>query len=270
MMTDEMRVNLTRWNELALLHAGTRSYNVAGFKAGETRLHDIELAEMGDVRGKTLLHLQCHFGLDTLSWAREGAVVTGVDWSDTAITIARELAEETGIGAAFVQSNIYNLPDVLDGQFDIVFTSYGVLWWLPDLAAWGRIIARYLKPGGAFFIAEAHPFAMTFDDTAGHRFLQARYPYFNTGPLRFEENGSYADPDAKVVNREEYGWNHSLSEIFAALLDAGLRIERLNEYERVPWKMLPMMESADGRWWQLPADQPSMPLLFTLRATKPA
>src|SRR4051794_3165531 len=124
MINDEMRANLARWNELAPIHARSRSYDLAGFKAGKTRLHDIELAEMGDVRGKSLLHLQCHFGLDTLSWAREGANVTGIDWSESAIDLARAISAETGVPGRFFRSNIYELTDVLDEQFDIVFTSY--------------------------------------------------------------------------------------------------------------------------------------------------
>src|SRR5436853_4157193 len=144
------RANRDRWNELAPLHARSAFYDVAGFKAGKTSLRPLELAEVGDVAGKALLHLQCHFGMDTLSWARLGAQVTGIDFSDKAIAIAQNLSQELNLDTTFICTELYNLPDVLDaaGAFDIIYTSYGAVGWLPDLQPWGSIIAHYLKPGG--------------------------------------------------------------------------------------------------------------------------
>ncbi|UCB52608.1 MAG: class I SAM-dependent methyltransferase, partial [Candidatus Zixiibacteriota bacterium] len=146
-----MKQNLKHWNEVTPIHRKSEFYGVEGFKAGRCTLMPLEREELGDVSGKTLLHLQCHFGLDTLSWARLGARVTGVDFSEKAIDLAKSLSKELGIDADFVHSNIYHLPDVLKGEFDIAYTSHGVLCWLPDLAEWGRIIARFLKPGGTFY-----------------------------------------------------------------------------------------------------------------------
>src|SRR5919206_2445351 len=164
-MNKYVESNRSLWDGWTRLHAHSEFYDLAGFKAGRSSLKDIELAEVGDVRGRSLLHLQCHFGQDTLSWARLGAEVTGVDFSTEAIRLARALNEELHIPARFIQSNIYALPDVLDERFDIVFTSYGVLAWLPDLDAWGEIVARYLKPGGFFYIVENHPLTgMVSDD----------------------------------------------------------------------------------------------------------
>ena len=149
--------NRAHGDEATPIHVRSAFYDVAAFKAGKTSLQRIEIEELGDVKGKTLLHLMCHFGLDTLSWARAGALVTGVDFSSEALVQARGLAEELNIPAHFVETNIYELPSVLEERFDIVFTSYGVLCWLPDLAEWARIIARSLRQGGTFHMLEDHP-----------------------------------------------------------------------------------------------------------------
>src|SRR3954464_11903705 len=156
-MHDEyIQSNRKLWNDWTGIHAQSEFYDVESFKEGKFRLHPIEKEELGDVRGKTLLHLQCHFGLDTLSWANLGAIVTGADFSDKAIDLARELSRETGLPATFICSNIYDLPAALEGQFDIVFTSHGVLGWLPDMPNWGKVVAHFLKPGGTFYVAEVH------------------------------------------------------------------------------------------------------------------
>ena len=154
-MTSDRRIALNRanWNERTRVHAGSDFYDVAGFKDGRITLNEFERAGVGDVRGKSFLHLQCHFGLDTLSWARLGANATGVDISDDAIGLARKLNDEVGLDAKFVRSDIYDLPQVLDGEFDIVYTAMGVLAWLPDLAAWAEVVARYLKPRRALLPA---------------------------------------------------------------------------------------------------------------------
>ena len=147
-MEQYLEANRKLWDQWTAEHEASPFYDVAGFRAGKDRLRSIELSEMPDVRGKTLLHLQCHFGLDTLAWARRGAIASGVDFSEQSIALARSLSQELGIAADFYCSDIYNLPAVLDGQFDIVFTSYGVLHWLKDLQRWGEVIAHFLKPGG--------------------------------------------------------------------------------------------------------------------------
>jgi len=156
-LADYYDTNKARWNELVGLHAKSEEYDLEGFIAGRNSLHRVELDILGDIAGKSLLHLQCHFGLDTLSWARLGAKVTGVDFSESAIELARQIAARIGVDAEFICSNVYDLPEVHEGEYDIVFTSVGVLCWLQDIRGWGRIIARYLKPGGVFLLVESHP-----------------------------------------------------------------------------------------------------------------
>jgi SAM-dependent methyltransferase len=262
--------NRLLWNEWADIHAKSAFYDVEGFKAGRISLDAIETEGVGDVRDKSLLHLQCHFGQTTLSWARLGAQVTGADFSERAIALARSLAEELGIPATFVQSDVDHLPDALSGEFDVVFTSYGVLGWLYDLKRWGQVIAHFLKPGGTFFIAEYHPFANVFDNGDVQR-LEVIYPYFfHEKPLRFDVQGSYADPAAHVEHAVEYGWSHSLSEIMMVLIEAGLRIEAFHEYpfSNMP-SLPPLMEQSEDGWWRFKEHQESVPLMFSIRATKP-
>jgi len=228
---------------------------------------------VGDVAGRSLLHLQCHFGIDTLSWARLGARVTGADFSPAAIDLARSLAVELGFAdARFVESNLYDLPDALEGPFDVVYTSRGVLGWLPDIRAWARVVAHFLAPGGTFFISEIHPVAQVFENegvTPGE--LRLTYPYWeHSRPLTFEVKGSYADPTADVGVQVEHGWDHGLGEIVTALIDAGLRIESLVEHPFLEWKADFLVENADGTW-RLPVGTPGeLPLMFSLRATRPA
>ncbi|MGB8646635.1 MAG: class I SAM-dependent methyltransferase [Anaerolineae bacterium] len=263
-----LKSNQELWNAWTRIHVQSPFYDVAGFKAGQNRLDSIVRGGVGDVRGKSLLHLQCHFGLDTLNWARLGAQVTGLDFSDAAITQARALSAELNLPAEFICANLYDAPQVLAGQFDIVFTSYGAIYWLPDLAAWGQVIAHFLKPGGLFFIAEAHPFAYVFDDDHPTD-LQVRYPYFNTvTPLEFPVKGSYADPQADYQGIE-YGWQHSMSEIIGGLTGAGLHVQTLREYPYLSWRMFKFMEQDAEGWWRLPDRFPSFPLLFSLTATRP-
>lgn len=263
------QANLNLWNEWAVIHEKSTSYDVEGFKAGKTSLYSLELEEVGEVAGKSLLHLQCHFGMDTLSWARLGAAVTGVDFSDKAIEIARRLSDELKIPATFVLSDLYGLPDVLTGRFDIVYTSYGVLCWLPDIRRWAQIVAHYLKPGGMFYMAEFHPFAYVFDDEADTPDLKVRYPYFGRPePLEFKDGSSYADPKASVGQPVHYEWDHRLGEIVTALVDAGLRIEFLHEFPYTVFSQLPFMQQGEDGTYRLSKDDGMIPLMFSIRARK--
>jgi SAM-dependent methyltransferase len=260
--------NRELWEEWTLIHERSSFYDVEGFKAGRCALRPIELEALGDVTGKSLLHLQCHFGMGTLSWGRRGARVTGVDFSEKAIALARALSQELAIPAEFVLADIAELPTVLQGEFDIVFTSYGVLTWLPDIVRWGRVVAHFLKPGGTFFIAEFHPIVWVFDEEASH--LRVRYPYFHQSlPLAFPIVGSYADRNARVSKTVEYGWNHPLSDIINALITAGLYIEALHEYPYAYYAMMPsLMESNEAREWRLREHSEGIPLMFSIKATK--
>lgn len=262
-----MNTNRRYWEEVVDLHAKSAFYGVEGFKAGENKLNELERSEVGDVRGKTLLHLQCHFGLDTLSWARLGANVTGMDYSETAIRQARELAAEVGLEARFICCNLYDLPANLKGEFDIVYTSYGVLTWLPDIKEWARIAAAHVKRGGFFYIAEFHPFAMVFDDEADH--LRFRYPYFLKEPLVFEDLGSYVDRTARLMASKDYEWNHGLGDIVSALIEAGLKIEFLHEHAFTVFEQLPFLVPSGNGTWKFPKGAQPIPLMFSLKASKP-
>jgi SAM-dependent methyltransferase len=268
-MRESMDINRVRWDELVPIHARSSSYGVNRLLAGDITLHPIELGEMGEVQGRSLLHLQCHFGLDTLSWARLGAKCTGIDYSEPAIELARSLSAEAGIDARFIHSNVYDLPEVLDETFDIVFTSYGVLTWLPDITAWAQIVSRYLKPGGMFYIVEGHPFIWSFETNEDGTGIELKYPYF-TGeePGVFDEPGTYADEHADVKNTVTHEWNHPLGEIVTSLISAGMRIDFLHEHEVVPWKPFGIMEDASDGYYKLPEGFPSLPLLFSLKATR--
>ena len=269
-MNEFTEANRRHWDEITPVHAASDFYDVASFKAGRSKLKPIELEELGDVRRKALLHLQCHFGLDTLSWAREGAIVTGIDFSEPAIETARSLAAETGIEARFVQSDIYALPEKLDGQFDIVFTSYGALNWLPDLARWAQVATHFVRPGGTFYVAEFHPFAAVFDDEPDVTDLRVRYPYFpQAEPMRFDDLGTYTDRTAHFENNTTYEWPHPVSEVLTALIDAGLRIEFLYEFPITSYPCMPFMEKVDERMYRLTIHVGCVPLLYSIKATKP-
>lgn len=193
--------NEALWNAWTKVHEASEFYDLASFRAGGVRIRPYEIELVGDVTGRSLLHLQCHFGIDTLSWARLGASVTGVDFSADAIALAVSLATDLGFPEArFVRSNLYDLPNVLAGEFDVVYTSRGVLGWLPDIRGWAAVVARFLAPGGTFFISEIHPAAQAFENegvTPGE--LRLAYPYWeHAEPLRFDVVGSYADPTADV------------------------------------------------------------------------
>ncbi|TLN08746.1 class I SAM-dependent methyltransferase, partial [bacterium] len=214
----------------------------------------------------TLLHLQCHFGHDTLSWARLGAEVTGMDFSPKAIQIARQTAAELQLAARFVCCNLYDLPRQLDESFDVVYTSYGVLTWLPDLRAWARVAARYVKPGGVFYIAEFHPFTMVFDDEGDS--VRQRYPYFNEGAIVLPVQGSYADRNAEIKEALSYEWSYPLGEVISALIEAGLRIEFVHEFPFTVYNAYPWVEQRADGYYYPKAGIPSLPLMFSIRAVK--
>ena len=224
-----ININRQLWNARVASHTESAFYDVAGFKAGKSSLMPIELAQIGEVKGKKILHLQCHFGMDTLSLSRMGAQVTGVDFSENAIEMARKLNEELALDAQFVCCNVYDLPQHLNGQFDLVFTSYGVVGWLDDLTAWGHIVASFLKPGGVFHLIEFHPVVWMLDND----FQKITYSYFNTAPIIEEEEGTYAERTAGI-KLPTYSWNHPLSEVLGALLAEGLALEQFRETDGSP------------------------------------
>jgi SAM-dependent methyltransferase len=264
-----LRMNRALWNEWTGIHEKSAFYDVAAFKRGASRLHPFEIEEVGDVAGKDLLHLQCHFGMDTLSWARLGARVTGADFSPEALRLARSLAAELGLAANFVESELSELPAHLSAEFDVVYTGRGAVNWLPDLTRWAEVVAHFLRPDGVFYLHEGHPFVFVFKDEAvGPGELRVRYPYFpRLEPLKWRNERSYADPDAPVTVPFEYDWIHSLGEIVTAISRAGLRIEFLHEWPFLDWEMPFLVKRGDV--WVLPEEtHGEIPLSFSLRAVK--
>ncbi len=255
--------NQDAWNQRTMVHKDSAFYDLQGFKQGNTVLTPIELEELGDVRGKSLLHLQCHFGLDTLNWQRLGAQCTGVDLSDAAIALARETAAELALGATFIRCNVYDLPQHCTDTFDIVFTSYGTIGWLPDLKPWAAVIARFLKPGGIFYIADFHPALWMMDES----FESVKYHYFNKEVIAEENTGSYTDREAPIRTKE-YSWNHSFSEIFTVLIGAGLRIEFLHEFPFSPYNCFQKLEQGTDGMWRIAGMDEKMPVMYSIRAVK--
>ncbi len=255
--------NKNLWNQRTDVHKDSSFYNLAGFKNGETVLTPIELNELKDVNGKTMLHLQCHFGMDSLDWARRGAAVTGVDLSDTAISEAKKLNDELKLNAKFVCSNVYDLKEHLNEKFDIVFTSYGTIGWLPDLDKWASIISHYLKPGGLFYIAEFHPVLWMFDDD----FTHIKYHYDNRELIVTENEGTYTDRNAEIVGKE-YTWNHSISEVLNALINAGLKIELFNEHMYSPYPCFRNTIETEKGKWHIKGMEEKLPMVYSVRAVK--
>jgi SAM-dependent methyltransferase len=247
-MDNYIKQNLKHWNEVTPIHAKSQSYDVEGFKKGRCTLMPLEREEVGDVTGKSLLHLQCHFGLDTMSWAR--------------------LSQRLRIDAHFICSDIYDLPKLLKENFDIVFTSNGVLCWLPDLLGWAKIIARFLKPGGFFYILESHPVTNVFEDGKDTKKLKARYSYFHSPqPTKWVPEGTYADKEAEVSN-PTFEWTHPLSDIINSLISAGLTIDFLHEFPYLNWDCFPFMEKDKEGLWRFKEGKETIPLMFSLKAAK--
>ncbi|MBE7463580.1 MAG: methyltransferase domain-containing protein [Planctomycetes bacterium] len=272
---DELQANRAYWDERAHLHATVASnYRVEAFRRGEYGWERNVPDDLGDVRGLKLLHLQCHFGMDSMLWARQGAVVTGVDFSEQAIAHARALSAEVGVAADFVCCPLHELPAHLQGEFDLVLNYHGVLPWLPDLGAWARVIAHFLKPGGYFYLCDTHPFAQMLDVAEDGSRLEFRTTYFPNGkPERYVVNGSYSLTDVNTRNNVAYEWNHSLGEIVNGLLGAGLRLEYLHEFPYTFWNAYKgaqgsLMKHREADWWHL-KDGDRIPLMFSLKAVKP-
>ncbi|MBL7802759.1 MAG: class I SAM-dependent methyltransferase [Saprospiraceae bacterium] len=260
---DLFEANRQGWNLRTEVHKTSAFYDVENWKKGGISLTEIERRELGDVSGKKLLHLQCHFGQDTLSWARLGAEVTGCDLSDEAIRYARELSGELNLPAQFVCCNVYDLREHLQGQFDVVFTSYGTIGWLPELDTWGAVISHFLRPGGVFYIADFHPVLWMLDD----RMEMLKYPYHNAGVIETEQVGTYAERYADIEYKE-YGWNHSLSEIINTLIAHGLRIEMLNEYPYSPYDCFDKTVKGDDGNYRIRGLENVIPMVYSIRAVK--
>lgn len=259
--------NRANWNERVRIHRHGDFYDVEGFLSGRESLQPFELAEVGEVSGKTLIHLQCHFGLDTLSWARHGADAVGLDFSAPAVREARLLADELGLGASFVAANVYNAVEALEGRsFDIVYTGLGELNWLPDLPRWAQVVHELLEPGGFLYLAEFHPFTEVLEQE-GEALVPAR-DYFREGAAAWDEPGTYADPEAETAHNTTHEWTHTLSEAVGALTGAGLTLEFLHEHGYTLFPRWPLLERGEsGEDYRLPTHTPRLPLMYSLRAS---
>ncbi|MBN1230527.1 MAG: class I SAM-dependent methyltransferase [Anaerolineales bacterium] len=264
------KANLALWNEWAIIHKTSSLYDLTAFIEGKVKLREIDADELGSIKGKNLLHLMCHMGLDSCLLAEKGANVTAADFSPKALAVARELADKKNMDVRFIESDIYDLPKNLSGKFDIVYTSIGVLSWLKDLKEWAAIISHFLAPGGFFYIHEIHPFALVFNDGPDETTLQVKFPYFGTDePVRYDIQGSYADPYAKVNQSFSYEWTYTLEGIFTALIQSGLTIQFLHEHAKTHYAMFPFLEESPPGVYTLPDGMPPIPLTFSIRAEKP-
>ena len=257
--------NKKSWNKRTAVHKDSAFYDLDSFKAGKSSLNKIELEEVGDVKGKTLLHLQCHFGMDTISWEREGANCVGVDLSDEAINLAKEINNELKLNTEFICCNVYDLKQHLDKKFDIVFTSYGTIGWLPDLDKWAEIVAYFLKPGGTFYIVDFHPALWMMDDNFEH----VKFSYFNAQVITEEISGTYSDRDAPIKSIE-HGWNHPFSEIINALLKYNLQIQHFNEFPYSAYNCFNNLEHGADGMWRIKGMDEKMPMMYSIKAIKQA
>lgn len=232
-----LEINKETWNRRTEVHVDSEFYDNESFIKGRSSLNDIELGLLGDIKGKKILHLQCHFGQDTISLSRLGAEVTGVDFSDVAIQKAEALAKKVGTNTKFICCDVYSLPDMLSEQFDIVFTSYGTIGWLPDIVKWGQVVSTFLKPNGHFVFAEFHPVVWMFDSTFKH----IQYNYFNAETIIEHSEGTYTDGGAEMRNTE-ISWNHPLSDVINSLIGAGLEIKSMNEFDYSPYNCFQNMK----------------------------
>ncbi len=264
-MDNYLDINRNSWNNIVDVHVASALYNMDAFLAGTSSLNDIELRLLGDVSGKRILHLQCHFGQDSISLARMGAYVTGVDFSDKAIEKAKELAAELQVSASFVCCDIYSLAEHIHTPFDIVFTSYGTIGWLPDLDKWAKLISKFLKKDGKFVFAEFHPVVWMFDND----FQQVAYPYAKAASIVETETGTYADRKVDI-QRQTITWNHGIAEVLTALLQAGLQISAFEEYDYSPYSCFRHTEEFAPGKFRITHLGNKIPMVYALSAVKKA
>lgn len=271
-MRDEwVELNRSWWDERVPIHTASELYDLPGFLADPeaTTLRPFEIEEVGDVDGLTLFHPQCHFGMDSLSWARRGARVTGLDFSAAAVAAAHAAAGDAGLDARFVTGNVYDAVDAVDGRtFDVVYSGLGAINWLPDIGRWAQVMGALVRPGGTFYLAEFHPVGAVFGDED----LVVTYPYFRSDdtPMVFDEPGTYAQLDARTEHNRTVEWTHPLGSVVSAVIEAGLTIELFHEFDYTLYPRWPFLVRRGHRnAFHLPDDVPSLPLMYSLRARKP-
>lgn len=260
---DYLEINRESWNKRTGMHVESAFYRNQSFMEGRSSLNDIELALLDDVMGKSILHLQCHFGQDTLSLSRLGAKCTGVDFSDAAIAYARQMNHALGLNARFICTDLYSLPNQHSELYDLVFTSYGTIGWLPNINRWAGLVAHSLREGGQFIMVDFHPVVWMFDD----RFKDIRYRYFKDEAIVETEIGSYADKESEE-RLTSISWNHSLGEILSALIGQGITIESFMEYDYSPYNCFnDMVETVPGRY-QIEGLGNKIPLVYSIKGSK--
>jgi SAM-dependent methyltransferase len=265
-----MAVNRLNWDDRTAVHLRNRTgfYPIDRVRAGDNAFGEPEDSELGDVAGKRIVHLQCHFGLDTIRLARRGAIVTGLDFSTAAIAAARALAAELGVPARFVEGNVYDSPALLNAQYDITFVTWGSIIWLPDIRRWAQIVAELLAPDGWVCLAEGHPSTLSLDEVDGRLVAVRPWRTPMTEPFVYDDATTYTGDPTSLAHTRSYEWCHPLSDIIGSLLEAGLHLDFLHEHERLPWRYFPMMEEAEDWGYRLPDGHPPLPLSFSLRASR--
>ena len=265
-----MAANRLNWDERTAIHLRNRTgfYPIDRVRAGDDAFGEPEDAELGDLARKRLVHLQCHFGLDTIRLARRGAFATGLDFSASAISAARSLAAELRVNARFVEGNVYDAPALLEAPYDIAFVTWGAIIWLPDIRRWAQVVASLLAPGGWLYLAEGHPSTLSLEEVDGRLVAARSWRTAATAPFEYDDATTFTGDPTPLAHTRSYEWCHPLSDIIGGLLEAGLHLDFLHEHERLPWRYFPMMVEAEDRGYRLPDGHPPLPLSFSLRASK--
>lgn len=263
--------NRANWDARVDIHVGSDEYGIRRFVDDPKFVGEVvsfDATRLGDVDGKRLLHLQCHIGTDTIGWARLGAEVTGIDMSPKSIDAARSISERTGTGARFIVSELYDAPAALPETFDIVYTGVGAINWLPDIQGWAEVVAQFLEPGGRFYMREGHPVLWSLDIERDDDLLVIDFPYFETSePQHWSEQFTYAG-DGEVASPDTYEWNHGMAETLQALINVGLRIDGVEEYDFLEWESGPVNQLGDDGRYRLPERRSRLPLMWSVLATK--
>lgn len=260
---DYLNSNKQTWNNKTDVHIASEFYDMKSFLEGKSTLNSIELELLGNVKRKSILHLQCHFGQDTMTFSRMGAKATGIDLSDKAIDRAREFASKLNLDTNFVCCDIYDTPKYIDEKFDVVFTSYGTIGWFPDLDKWAKVISHFLKPEGKFIMADFHPVVWMYDND----FKDIYYNYFNIEPIIENEEGTYADKEAKIF-AQTMTWNHPTSELLNSLINNGLEINCFNEYDYSPYNCFNHTEEFEPNKFRIKHFGNKIPMIYSIKASK--
>jgi len=269
-LDEQKRANLDNWDSRVEIHYDSDNYGIDKYIADPQHISGevaFDANKLTGVAGKRLLHLQCHIGTDTLSWARLGAEVTGIDFSEKALESARRLGAASGTPGRFILSELYDSPQALPETFDIVYTGIGAINWLPDIRGWAEVVSSFLESGGVFYMREGHPIMWALDWTDENK-LSITYPYFEFHvPLEWEDDSTYAG-EGKLASPRTFEWNHGIAEILQALIDVGLRIEEVEEYDFCEWQGNTQMVRGDDGRWRLPTGRERLPLMWSVLATK--